>query len=142
MLSAMRALRTETGPAAGFIAAFGLWSGLNGLSLLVTQDAFDKTPVYAVMAKLNLPENLVGALMVADGLALFWSIGRRAPVTSAFIAYGSGISWVAWSVCMFLGGLRVGLVSSSAIWTTVCALALMRTISGYARREVIARAEG
>lgn len=115
-----------------FLAIFAAWALLNGLSLIVSENAFARTPLYAVALDLGLSDNLVGGGMVIDGVLLIWGLGDRPPRISAVIAMTTGLLWAFWSVLLFLGGMRAGLYSSSAAWTLLAACGVMRTSSGYA----------
>lgn len=97
--------------------------------MIVSPNAFSRTPVYSVAKDLPLSDNSVGMGMLINGLLLTYILGARSYITRATILWGTGLLWMFWSVIMFWGGARFGLYSSAAVWTLICGVILL-TMAG------------
>lgn len=58
-----------------FVASFGSWAALNGLSLVLPGDAFELNPIYRELAGIGMADTWWGLAMVVDAAALFATVG-------------------------------------------------------------------
>lgn len=106
------------------VLLFTLSAALTGVSLLLTRDAFAKTPVYSEFLRLAIPQNWCGAVAIVDAALLGISVVWGAPGWRAFVAVGSAPVWFAFGSLMVAGGASSGLLSAGGLFNMVAAVFL------------------
>lgn len=105
-----------------FLIAFVAWSLFNGFALLSPGNTFQIGPVYSALARLPITEDMWGAILVLDGLAVLATIPYRHLPTRGFVAIVSGTLWAFFGTKLIAGGLEHGYLAAGGAYSVFLAI--------------------
>lgn len=112
-----------------FVGIFAVWAFCAGLSLILTEDAFRRSPVFIVARDIGLSDNIVGAVMIANSVLLAFILGNRAYITKAVVLWITALLWTFWSSIMLGGSWISGVYSAAASFQLFCCVGLISAIA-------------
>ncbi len=110
-----------------FVASFGSWAALNGLSLVLPGDAFELNPIYRELAGIGMADTWWGLAMVVDAAALFATVGRCPLGLRVGVALVSSAFWAFVGLLILVGAARAGLLSAAGGMDVLGAVGLTAT---------------
>ncbi|MFC0407896.1 hypothetical protein [Roseomonas elaeocarpi] len=118
-----------------FMAAFSLYAALSAVTMLASRDLMDASPLYVLLRDTWLEESQVGSVMMADAVALLWTLFDKRLAVRLPIAFVSGAVWFVWGGVMLISGLAAHLVSGVAIWNICGGLGCYLAVIQWINRE-------
>ena len=115
-----------------FIAAFGMWSIICSVSLLLPGNVFERTNVYGSMATIYPEDFWWGIVMCADGLLLQSSLFSRRVSFKSSVAAFSAVLWMMIGSLMLFDGWTQGffvITGAYSVWGAIgCFMAITQWI--------------
>jgi hypothetical protein len=112
-----------------FVGMFAVWAFCAGVALLLTEDAFLRSPVYKIVALTGLSDNVVGAGMLINAAALAYILGDRSYYARIAVLWLTIVVWMFWSILMLGGSLMSGIYSPAAAFQIVCCVWLIGVLA-------------